>query len=413
MKQFEVPDFYRSPIIAAVKGARKAADPRKRDLGPSILDFGPIRFKLARHFGFCYGVENAIDIAYRAIDDNPGRRIFLLSEMIHNPHVNSDLLSRGVRFIRTSQGEQLIDYDKLGSDDLVIVPAFGTSLEVQAELKSRGIDPYTYDTTCPFVEKVWNKSRQIGKKNYTVVIHGKRFHEETTATFSHARVDSPVVVVLGPAEAKELAASIRGERTADEFFAQFKDHLSEGFDPDVDLRRVGVVNQTTMLATETKEIADILRQAMTDQYGLEELGEHFADTSDTLCYATSENQSATRALIADGGDVAIIVGGYNSSNTGHLVELCEEAMPTFFVSGPESIKSLDEIEHFDVRTSTVRSTRDWILPLGGSPVEVLLTAGASCPDALLDKVIGRLISFIPMARSIDEALAPFIETEGA
>lgn len=410
MKHFDVPDFYRSPIIASVKEARRALDPRKKDLSPSILDFGPVRFKLARHFGFCYGVENAIDIVYRALEENPGHRIFLLSEIIHNPHVNDDLLSRGVRFIRTSNGEQLIDYDELDSDDLVIVPAFGTSLEVQAELKSRGIDPYTYDTTCPFVEKVWNKSRQIGRQNYTVVIHGKRFHEETTATFSHARVDAPVVVVRGQAEARELAALIRGERTRDQFFARFEKNSSDGFDPVRDLARVGVVNQTTMLATETREIVSILRQAMIDRYGFANLGEHFADTSDTLCYATNENQSATRALIADGGDIAVIVGGYNSSNTGHLVELCAEAMPTYFINGPRSITSRDEIEHFDVRTGTVKTTRGWIPAHDGRPIEILLTAGASCPDALLDKVVRRLIGWFPEARSIDQAVAPFIET---
>lgn len=387
-------------------------DPRKKDLSPSLLDFGLVRFKLARHFGFCYGVENAIEIAYRALEENPGRPIYLLSEMIHNPHVNDDLRSKGVRFIRTTNGEQLIEWDELGPEDLVIVPAFGTSLEVQAELKLRGIDPYTYDTTCPFVEKVWNKSRQIGQKSYTVVIHGKLYHEETRATFSHAKVDAPVVVVRGIEEAQELAEVIRGERTAAEFFDRFANHHSEGFDPDQDLRRVGVVNQTTMLATETKAIADLLRRAMIDRYGIESVSEHFADTSDTLCYATNENQSATIALIEDGGDLALIVGGYNSSNTGHLVELCEEAMPTFFIGDEDAIASAHEIEHFDIRAAAVKVTRDWF-PEKDDPVEIVLTAGASCPDALLDRVIRRVVSWFPEARSVDEALAPFMETHEA
>lgn len=412
MKQFDVPEFYRSPIISTVKEARRVIDPRKKDLSPSVLDFGPVRFKLARHFGFCYGVENAIEIAYRVLEENPGRPTFLLSEIIHNPHVNEDLRSKGVRFIRTTSGKQLIEWDELGPEDLVIVPAFGTSLEVQAELKARGIDPYTYDTTCPFVEKVWNKSRQIGTKDYTVVIHGKLYHEETRATFSHAKVDAPVVVVRGIEEATELAAVIRGERTRAEFFDRFADHYSDGFDPDRDLKRVGVVNQTTMLASETKQIADLLRRAMVERYGVESIDDHFADTSDTLCYATNENQSATIALIEDGGDLALIVGGYNSSNTSHLVELCERAMPTYFIGDKESIASADEIEHFDIHAAAVTNTRAWF-PEKDDPVEIVLTAGASCPDALLDGVIQRVVSWFPEARSVDEALAPFIETHEA
>ncbi|RMH39957.1 MAG: 4-hydroxy-3-methylbut-2-enyl diphosphate reductase, partial [Alphaproteobacteria bacterium] len=186
-RQFNVPAFYRSPIIGRVKEARRVTDPRKRDLSPSVLDFGPVRFKLARHFGFCYGVENAIEIAYRALEENPGRRLFLLSEMIHNPRVNDDLRRRGIRFLRTTQGEQLIPFDELAPGDLVIIPAFGASLEVEAELARRGVDTQRYNTTCPFVEKVWKRSEQIGTKGYTVVVHGKRYHEETRATFSHAK----------------------------------------------------------------------------------------------------------------------------------------------------------------------------------------------------------------------------------
>ena len=162
MKQFDVPVFYRSPIISTVKDARKSLDPRKKDLTPSVIDFGPIRFKIARHFGFCYGVENAIEIAYEALDENPDNRVFLLSEMIHNPHVNNDLQKRGVQFLRTTSGEQLIPFEDLTADDVVIIPAFGTTLEVEKTLKDLGVDTETYDTTCPFVEKVWRKSKQIG-----------------------------------------------------------------------------------------------------------------------------------------------------------------------------------------------------------------------------------------------------------
>ncbi|MDX1547645.1 MAG: 4-hydroxy-3-methylbut-2-enyl diphosphate reductase, partial [Rhodothermales bacterium] len=260
-RQFDVPVFYRSPIISTVKEARRVTDPRKRDLAPSVLDFGPVRFKIGRHFGFCYGVENAIEIAYRALEENPGKRLFLLSEMIHNPHVNDDLRRRGMDFLRTTTGEQLIPFDDLRPDDVVLVPAFGTTVEIRDDLARRGIDTQTYDTTCPFVEKVWRRSGQIGKKAYTIVVHGKRYHEETRATFSHAQQAAPVVVVRDLEEAHALARVIRGEADADFFFDRFADRHSDGFDPARDLRRIGVVNQTTMLASETQAITEVLRDA--------------------------------------------------------------------------------------------------------------------------------------------------------
>ncbi len=409
-RQFNVPAFYRSPIIARVKEVRRLTDPRKRDLTPSVLDFGPIRFKIARHFGFCYGVENAIEIAYRALEENPGKRLFLLSEMIHNPRVNDDLRRRGIRFLRTTLGETCIPLDELRPDDVVIIPAFGAALEIQADLDRRGIDTRRYDTTCPFVEKVWKKSRQIGERAYTVVVHGKRFHEETRATFSHAQRAAPVVVVRDRAEAERLARVIRGEADRTFFFEHFAGRFSDGFDPDRDLRRIGVVNQTTMLATETQAIAAMLRQAMHDRYGPDALDHHFADTSDTLCYATSENQDATRALIADGGDVALIVGGYNSSNTSHLVELAEARMPTYFIQGAEDLESRTRIRHFDLETRTRRTTGDWLPER--RPLDLVLTAGASCPDALLDEVIRTLTDWFPGCRTVEEALAPFEAVAG-
>jgi 4-hydroxy-3-methylbut-2-enyl diphosphate reductase len=410
MRQFDVPVFYRSPIISTVKAARKVTDPRKKDLAPSILDFGPVRFKIARHFGFCYGVENAIEIAYRAIEENPDRRLFLVSEMIHNPHVNDDLRRRGVRFLRTTAGEQLIPFEELTADDVVIVPAFGASLDVEAALKARGVTLEAYDTTCPFVEKVWRKSRQIGDQDYTIVVHGKRYHEETRATMSHAAQHGPVVVVRDLAEAETLADVIRGDRPPAVFFEAFADKHSDGFDPEADLRRIGVVNQTTMLATETQAIADLLREAMRARYGEADLTAHFADTSDTLCYATNENQDATHALIADGGDLALVVGGYNSSNTSHLVELCAEQMPTYFVKGASAIPGPTEIRHFDLHQKAVVTTDDWF-PMAraqaGDPVDVVLTSGASCPDALLDEVIRTITAWLPDARDVGDVLDPF------
>lgn len=406
-RQFNVPVFYRSPIISKVKEARRAADPRKRDLRPAILDFGPVRFKIARHFGFCYGVENAIEIAYRALEENPGKRIYLVSEMIHNPHVNGDLLRRGIRFLRTTRGDQLIPLDELRADDVVIIPAFGTTVEMETLLQEQGIDTYAYDTTCPFVEKVWKKSHQIGKKDYTVVVHGKRYHEETRATFSQAKKHAPVVVVRNMGEAEDLAKVVRGEADATFFFERFPDRYTDGFDPRRDLTRIGVVNQTTMLATETQAIADLLKQAMIERYGEEDINEHFANTSDTLCYATNENQNATIALIEDGGDVAIVVGGYNSSNTSHLVTLCEKRMPTYFVRDAREMASPEHIRHFDVHTKTSQQTKNW-LPTK-RPLDVILTAGASCPDALLDEVIRKVITWFDDTHPLDDVLAPLVQ----
>ncbi len=404
-RSFDVPVFYRGDTISRVKDARRVMDPRKRDLAPTVLDMGTFRVKLARHFGFCYGVENAIDIAYRAVEDNPGRRVYLLSEMIHNPHVNDDLRARGVEFLRTTSGEELIPLDTLTPDDVVIIPAFGATIEIMERLRTLGVDPMRYNTTCPFVEKVWKKSDQIGAKGYTVVVHGKRTHEETRATVSHATAAAPVVVVRDMDEARDLGDVIAGRRGSDFFHERFEGLTSEGFDPARDLRRIGVVNQTTMLATETQAIADHLREAAVGAHG----AGAFADTSDTLCYATNENQNATLALIESGGDVALIVGGYNSSNTSHLVELCEVAMPTYFVSSDDELVSADVIHHFDWHAKTLRETRGW-LPTT-RPFDLVVTAGASCPDALLEAVVERVAALVPGTRDLADAAAELLASD--
>ena len=408
-RTFNLPRFYESPIISAVKASRRNMDTRKRDLSPSILDFGPVRFKIARHFGFCYGVENAVEIAYRALEENPDKRIFLLSEIIHNPRVNDNLRQNGVQFLSDTEGNPLLPFDVLVPNDVVIVPAFGTTLEVESELNARGVTLSSYNTTCPFVEKVWKRSQEIGKQDYTVVVHGKRYHEETRATFSHAQAEAPVVVVRDLTEAEDLARVIRSESDADFFFEQFADRFSEGFHPDIHLKRIGVVNQTTMLATETQAIADLLRQAIITRYGEENLTEHFADTKDTLCYATKENQDATLALIAEGGDVAVVVGGYNSSNTSHLVELCEYKLPTYFVRDAEELLSPKQIRHLSPNTKKVQMTEDW-LPTehpDGSPIDIVLTAGASCPDILLDEVLRKIVGWFSNTHSVDDVLVPY------
>ena len=243
MKQFDVPIIYRSPLISAIKQQRKAQDKMKKDFSPTPLDLGNLRIFLARHFGFCYGVENAIEIAFRTIEENVGRRVFLLSEMIHNPQVNADLQERGVQFLMDTYGHQLLPFEDLTPEDVVIIPAFGTTLEIEARLKAIGLRTERYNTTCPFVEKVWNRAEAIGKKGYTVIVHGKPRHEETRATFSHAASGAPTLVINDMEEAKVLATYIRGEAPLQDFYTSFKGRYSPGFDVTKDLDRIGVVNQ--------------------------------------------------------------------------------------------------------------------------------------------------------------------------
>jgi len=410
MKKFDIPIYYRSPVISVVKNARKVTDPRKKDYTPSVLDFGPVKFLIARHFGFCYGVENAIEIAYKSLDESNGKRVFLLSEMIHNPNVNEDLRARGVRFLREHNGKQLIDWDELKPDDVVIVPAFGTTLEIQSLLKERGIDPYQYDTTCPFVEKVWNKAEALGKKNYTIIVHGKYNHEETIATFSHSKQNSPTVIVRNIEETKMLCDIISGKIPQEKFYDLFNGKYSVGFDVMKDLQRVGVVNQTTMLATETQSIADLIKTTMEEKFGKKNIKEHYADTSDTLCYATYDNQQATIGLLDSNADFAIVVGGYNSSNTSHIVELCEEKLPAYFISGAEKILSDKTISYFDIHSHSEKNTHGWLIKNESKPTEIILTSGASCPDAILDEVLQKILSFFPEAKNVEEALEPFKAT---
>lgn len=402
----DIRGLYRGRIISRLKEHRQTVDPRKRDLAPAVLDAGPVRFVLARHFGFCFGVDNAVEIAYRTLEANPDRRIFFLSEMIHNPRVNGDLRRRGVRFIFSTTGEQLVAWDELGRQDIVVVPAFGTTLEMEEKLAERGVDPYAYNTTCPFVEKVWKRSGQLGRQDYTVVIHGKASHEETRATFSHSDRGTHTVVVLDLDEARILAGIIEGKLEIETFEERFRQKCSKGFDPSRDLARIGVVNQTTMLATETREISRVLRDAMAARYGAENTAVHFADTSDTLCYATNENQNATYALVEHGADLALVVGGYNSSNTSHIVELCRQRLPTYFVANDAEILSPDRIRHFSIKERETVETDGWLPP--HRPLDIILTCGASCPDAVLEDVLCRVHSFFPGSRPLDETLGEYI-----
>ncbi len=402
MKQFDVPGVYRSNFISAIKNKRRNQDKLKKDFTPTFLDFGEVHIYLARHFGFCYGVENAIEIAFKTIDENCGKSIFLLSEMIHNPRVNEDLQQKGVRFLQDTYGKQLISFDELKREDIVIIPAFGTTLAIEKLLQEKGIEIKKYNTTCPFVEKVWNRSEQIAKKGYSIIVHGKPKHEETRATFSHASSHTPTVVVNDMKETIELAKYITGEKSSADFYVEFKDRYSEGFDIATDLQHFGVVNQTTQLATDTQVIADYLKQVVKKHYQLndENIGNRFADTRDTLCYATNDNQAAVTGMLQKPAHFAIVAGGYNSSNTSHLAELCEEKLPTYFIDSADKIISSKEILHCNRITKEEKITSNY-LP-HELPVKILITSGASCPDAVVEEVIEKLLSFYHAEKTMEE-----------
>jgi len=405
MKKFNVPGKYRSTLISAVKNKRKEADKMKKDFSPTLLDFGKVQVYLARHFGFCYGVENAIDIAFRTVEENPGKRIFLLSEMIHNPQVNADLQQKGVQFLQDTYGKEIIPVESLTKDDVVIIPAFGTTLAIEEKLNHIGIPTEKYNTTCPFVEKVWNRSEQIAKKEYSIVVHGKPTHEETRATFSHAAFHTPTVVVNNMTEAIELGKYITGEKQAGDFYIEFKGRFSEGFDAAKDLQRIGVVNQTTMLASDTQAIADYLKQVIMDHYELTAATaeERFADTRDTLCYATNDNQTAVYGMLQTPADLAVVVGGYNSSNTSHLVELCEEKLPTFFINSADKILSCSEIVHYNFHTKEEIHSHHFV-PAGKTPIKILITSGASCPDAVVEEVIEKILEVAGAEKTVEEMI---------
>lgn len=402
MKSFDIPKFYKSPVISRIKNSRKVNDPRKKDYSPTLLDFGPVQFYIARHFGFCYGVKNAIEISYKAIEDNPDKRIYLLSEMIHNSEVNNDLKNRGVGFIMDTSGNEIINWSELKNDDVVIIPAFGTTLEIEKKLNEIGIDPLKYNTTCPFVEKVWNRAESLGRSDFTIVVHGKFRHEETRATFSHSKESAPTIIIRDMDETILLGKIISGETGINEFYKIFDGKYSDGFDPEVHLNRIGVVNQTTMLATETMAISEYLKNIMINKFGLQKINEHIADTKDTLCYATHDNQKATYGLLEQNADLAIVVGGYNSSNTSHLAELCEEKLPTYFISSSDKILSSKLISHFNYHDQSEKVTENYLPEK--EVIKIILTSGASCPDSIVDDVLQKILSYFETSKDIESVL---------
>ncbi|MDG1849141.1 MAG: 4-hydroxy-3-methylbut-2-enyl diphosphate reductase [Flavobacteriales bacterium] len=402
MKKFNIPYQYRSTIIGKIKEYRQNLDPKKKDFSPTTLDFGSVKFHIARHFGFCFGVENAIEISYKALDENPGKRIFLLSQMIHNPDVNNNLLSKGIRFIMDTSGKQLIPWEEIHSDDIIVIPAFGTTLEILDLLKKKGLETKKYDTTCPFVTRVWKRSDQLGKQNYSIIIHGKYNHEETRATFSYSKQNAPALIIKDMDEAVVLSEFILGKRPLNEFKITFEGKYSEDFDPSKHLENIGVINQTTMLASETQGISTFLKGVMEKKYGVENSKIHMANTRDTLCYATNENQDATYELLTTQADLAIVIGGYNSSNTSHLVELCEEKLPTYFIKNASEIAASGNITHFDYNTSTLHNSENF-LPQK-DVVNILVTSGASCPDTTVEGVLEKLLSFFPHSKATEKVL---------
>ncbi len=417
VKQFQVPTYYSSPLISRIKSYYELHDRYKKDMNPIILDLGKVSFKLARHFGFCYGVKNAIELAYQAISDvkqsGGKQRIFLLSEIIHNSTVNNDLAAKGIHFLQTEKS-QSIDFSQLKKDDIVIIPAFGTEIKVFEKLIELGIDINQYDTTCPFVKKVWNRANQLSKQGYTIIVHGQAPHEETRATFSHASLHGPTLIVQNREEALILSQIIQGELPAQKFQDYFKGHYSENFKFPEHLTRIGLVNQTTMLAGETKKIGSILKKSLENvlhsqkDESVQDIHHYYADTHDTLCYATTENQDAIYQTAKEPADFAIIVGGYNSSNTTHLVEILQNHFPTYYIKNATEILDAHNIRHFDIRDKKIRKTSNWLLENKGEKCEIILSAGASCPDILIDQVIYRILELKGIDKEIlDDVITKF------
>ena len=423
--------LYQSALCAAIKALARRHERSAAD--PVPLDFGAVQYLLPSHFGFCLGVKNAIERAYETLAENPGRRVFMLSELIHNPFVNDDLLRRGLRYLQSDKGvpftvsgrkitaenpatpEDPARWDTLVPEDIVIIPAFGATDDDKRRLVRRGLAVCAYDATCMLVEKVWKAARAYGRDGYTVVIHGKHEHEETKATFSNTRRHAPAVIVRNLAEARALSALLpvrRDPASQARFEAAFAGRHTEGFSVARDLERVAVVNQTTLLVNETREIIEHLRAAYLEACGPDEPGAPArvggSGRTDTLCYATQVNQDALGRALARPLDAAFVVGGKNSSNTYQLFRVCEEKLgrAAFFIQSENDIRSLAEVSHFVFPAhgpAAAGGGRTETRPLWPDetfdrPRRVLITGGASCPDGLIQAVISRINSFFPADR---------------
>ena len=363
-----------------------------RDRGGKIT-IGNTTVLLAEQFGFCYGVERAIDLAYASRRVFPENRIFLIGEIIHNPDVNRHL--REMDIVSLPWQEMDASYDNLTEDDVVIVPAFGAPTLFMDKVEERGC--YVVDTTCGDVMKVWRRVRGYAKDGFTSIIHGKSNHEETRATASRALGESATgayLIVLTLGDADYVCDFIRhgGDKAA--FMARFQGEHSTNFDPEIHLRQIGVANQTTMLKSETEEIQRRLRTAITDRDGNDTAFQMF----DTICGATQERQDALFEMLRKPMDLLLVVGGYNSSNTAHLVEIAEPELPTFFIRGASCIKSLEEIVHYDLHHREERSSDYSRLFSENRPVTVGITAGASCPNNLIEETLVKIFALRGISR---------------
>src|ERR1043166_1338153 len=350
----------------------------------NILSAGDLTVKLAKEFGFCYGVERAIDLAYAARRADPDRRIFLLGEIIHNPEVNDQIRRLGILTIASKPGDEEIG--QLRPEDIVIIPAFGTEVSTRKKLEAKGC--LFVDTTCGDVMSVWKRVRQYSKDKVTSIIHGKSWHEETKATSSQAMASGGghYLVVFTLAETDYVCNYIVHGGDKSEFLAKFKEASSEGFDPDVHLQAIGVANQTTMLRGETEDVQRRLRKAMMERFGEAEIEKHFR-FFDTICGATQDRQDALEKLLQEPLDLLLVIGGYNSSNTSHLAEMGEAKLATFFIKNAAKMVSDILIEHYDQHKHEEVATTNW-LPSG--EITVGITAGASCPNNLIEDAIRRL-----------------------
>jgi 4-hydroxy-3-methylbut-2-enyl diphosphate reductase len=424
--------LYQSKLCAAIKAARRTKE--KKSGEPAELDFGAVRYVIPSHFGFCLGVQNAIERAYETVADNPGRRVFMLSELIHNPFVNEDLLNRGLRYLQTDKGLPLRAdgspangaddpdalWNQVTGEDLVIIPAFGATNEDKARLVKRGISIRENDATCMLVEKVWKAARRYAEEGFTVLIHGKSEHEETKATFSNASGYGPALMIRNLEHAKKLGAVLQasGSVRHELFETSFAGLYSEGFDPDVDLERIAVVNQTTLLRNETLRIIDYLRGVIVAKYGEEKAHEHIwsKGKGDTLCYATQVNQDALQKAVEKPVDAALVVGGKNSSNTFQLFRVCEQRFGkrAHYIQSERNILSRERIRHyiFPHNLNHLPEKSEEVRPFltqSNKPPRILLTGGASCPDGIIQQVIRRINSFFPQdaLRSVEKILDAF------
>jgi 4-hydroxy-3-methylbut-2-en-1-yl diphosphate reductase len=370
--QEQVEAHYRSDIVDKVRRSG------------GIITAGNLTVRLAKQFGFCYGVERAIDLAYAARKVFKDRRLFIVGEIIHNPEVNEQISSLGIKNL-TGHNKQA-DISDLQPDDVVILPAFGTELSILQQIKDRGCQ--IVDTTCGDVMSVWKRVRKYASESATSIIHGKAEHEETKATSSRALGDGKghYLVVLTLADTDYVCDYIRHGGDKQAFLDKFRGAYSPGFDPDIHLRTIGVANQTTMLRGETEEVQRRIQKAIADRDGAEMATKNFR-FFDTICGATQERQDALRELLGVNMDLLLVVGGYNSSNTSHLAEMGEEKLPTYFVLNASRLLSEKEILHYNLHERREVVARDW-LPQG--PAIVGITAGASCPNNLIEETLIRL-----------------------